>query len=284
MRGQSLAPASLSRNYRLKTGFALICVKWPWPGRLSLPGMKRRGPPKSRLCVAALGAFIGLWATSQALAQDQAPPQGTSRGENFSANKPPAQLFASDCTGAGCHKGPQGLGKGQMQGMLASFLREHYTNSRESAASLAGYLSGIPSGPPREARTPPSPPRPSKPVGTAAAAPVPGPSGSSWSEGIIANEPKPPPSEARTPRQTPGGRTSRAAARPDDEPAATPPAPPVAAPPSAHVAPIEPRTPRGRQPAATAAAPPSPDSDFTPAAVPSPPPPASKPKQFDIFD
>ena len=38
------------------------------------------------------------------------PPQGVSRGENFSA-KPPAQLFASDCTWAGCHKGPQGLGR-----------------------------------------------------------------------------------------------------------------------------------------------------------------------------
>ena len=241
--------------------------------------MKRLTQP---ICVAALAAAVSLCSLSNAVAQEGPPPQGVSRGENFSA-KPPAQLFASDCTGAGCHKGPQGLAKNVGIGGLAGFLREHYTNSRESAASLAGYLSGIPSGPPREARTPPSPPRPSKPVGTAAA-PVPGPSGSSWSEGIIANEPKPSPSEARTPRQTPGGRTSRAAARPDDEPAATPPAPPVAAPPSAHVAPIEPRMPRGRQPAATAAAPPSPDSDFTPAATPSAPPPASKPKQFDIFD
>src|SRR5256885_1312863 len=67
------------------------------------------------------------------------PPQGVSRGENFS-NKPAPALFNADCTGAGCHKGPQGLGKGQSQSGLAGFLREHYTNSRESAGSLAAYI------------------------------------------------------------------------------------------------------------------------------------------------
>jgi hypothetical protein len=78
-------------------------------------------------------------ASSQALPP---PPQGTSRGENFSA-KPAPQLFASDCTGAGCHRGPQGLAaKGRLG--LSSFLREHYTNSRESASALADYLSGVP--------------------------------------------------------------------------------------------------------------------------------------------
>ncbi len=72
-----------------------------------------------------------------------APPPAASRGENFSA-KPAAQLFASDCTGAGCHKGPQGLAKDRGAGSLASFLREHYTNSRESASALAAYLVGVP--------------------------------------------------------------------------------------------------------------------------------------------
>ena len=237
-----------------------------------MPKMKRTVLPTTRCCMAALVAVFGLWMNRQALAQDQAPSQPTSRGENFSA-KPPAQLFASDCTGAGCHKGPQGLSKGQFPGMLASFLREHYTNSRESAAALASYLSGFQSGSaPRDARTPP---RPSKPVGASAAAPVPAPSGSNVSEGIITNEPKLPPNEVRAPRQTPGGRTSRAAARPDDEPAATPPAPPVAAPPAAPSAPVEPR--RGRLPAATAAAP------VESEAKPQSPRPAPA-KQFDIFD
>jgi len=61
------------------------------------------------------------------LAQDRAPPPpATSRGENFSA-KPPAALFASDCTGSGCHKGPQGLARNAGPGGLglAGFLREH---------------------------------------------------------------------------------------------------------------------------------------------------------------
>ena len=81
---------------------------------------------------------------------------GASRGENFSAGKPAAQLFVSDCTGAGCHKGPQGLGKDRGQSSLAGFLREHYTNSRESAAALAAYLVGVPGG---TARADPRQPR-----------------------------------------------------------------------------------------------------------------------------
>src|ERR1041385_8398695 len=103
--------------------------------------MKRPTLPKSACCAAMLATVLTLWTAPPALAQDQtSPPQGTSRGENFSA-KPPAALFASDCTGSGCHKGPQGLGKNAGIGGLAGFLREHYTNSRESAAALANYLS-----------------------------------------------------------------------------------------------------------------------------------------------
>ena len=248
--------------------------------------MKCPSLPNNSCCVAALAVVLSLCPLPDAVAQDQpAPPPVTSRGENFSAGKPPAQLFASDCTGAGCHKGPQGLGKGQFPGALASFLREHYTNSRESAAALAGYLSGIASASaPREARTPP--PRPGKP---AAAAAAPAPSSPGWGEGIIAIEPRPTPNEARAPRQSPGGRTSRAAARPDDEPAGTPPVPPLAIPPSAvepAEAPAKPtptaRAPRGRQPAAAALE--APRSSMPEAAA-APPPPAPKaPKQFDIFD
>lgn len=76
-------------------------------------------------------------------ADDPPPPQGVSRGENFSA-KPAAQLFNADCTGAGCHRGPQGLAKGQSALGLTSFLRQHYTNSQQSAAALAAYLAGVP--------------------------------------------------------------------------------------------------------------------------------------------
>ena len=59
--------------------------------------------------------------------------------ENLDFGKTPAQLFASDC--AICHKSPQGLAaKGGGILGLESFLREHYTASRESAAAIAGYL------------------------------------------------------------------------------------------------------------------------------------------------
>ena len=286
--------------------------------------MKRLTLQKSWACAAALVAVLCLSAQPRVLAQDQPPAaQGTSRGENFSA-KPPAALFASDCTGAGCHKGPQGLNKGQGLGGLAGFLREHYTNSRESAAALAGYLSKLPSGPePKEARTPPS--RQGKPAAVAPTSSSPG-----WAEGFgfppLASPPKPAPNEARIPRdgQKPAAKPTRAAARPDtpvkpDEDPTTAPAGAAAptmtpsAAPAAHQSPdaestesdSKPAEPaakpaeapgkpptraqqRGRHPTAAAAAPQVP--------VPPAPPPApaaeaapaaappSPPQQFDIFD
>src|SRR5262249_7271390 len=93
----------------------------------------------------AVAAMLCVWGAPAASAEsDNAPP--ASRGENFSTKPAPA-LFKDDCTGAGCHKGPQGLAKGQSQGSLAGFLREHYTNSRESAAALSAYLLKLPPGP-----------------------------------------------------------------------------------------------------------------------------------------
>ena len=264
--------------------------------------MKRLTLQKSWCCAAALIAVLCLSAQPPVLAQDQPPPpQGTSRGENFSA-KPPAALFASDCTGAGCHKGPQGLNKGQGFGGLAGFLREHYTNSRESAAALAGYLSKLPSAPePKEARTPPS--RPGKPAAVAPTSSSPG-----WAEGFgfppsreQAAPPKPAPNEARVPRdgQKPAAKPTRAAARPDiaakpdEDPAvapagAAPTMTPSAAPAAHQPADAEPtesdskpaesaakpaeaparpplRAQRGRHPTAAVAAPPA-------AAQPAPPP------------
>jgi hypothetical protein len=70
--------------------------------------------------------------------------------ENLDLGKSPAQLFAANC--AVCHKSPQGLAKaGGLLG-LDSFLREHYTASKESASALAGYLKSMepaPGGPGR---------------------------------------------------------------------------------------------------------------------------------------
>jgi hypothetical protein len=59
--------------------------------------------------------------------------------ENLDQGKNGAQLYAGSC--ALCHKTPQGLAArgGGMLG-LQSFLREHYTASRESATAIAAYL------------------------------------------------------------------------------------------------------------------------------------------------
>jgi hypothetical protein len=143
------------------------------------------------------------------------PPQGVSRGENFS-NKRPDALFASDCMGSGCHRTPQGLAKGQGASSLTGFLREHYTNSRESAASLANYLLSNP-----------------RPV-----APAPGPAAAHPDAG----KPKPgeptrpgePPqpnhqqAQQQQPHQPPGRnqRGRQTAAQPTPEPPPPPPPPP----------------------------------------------------------
>jgi outer membrane biosynthesis protein TonB len=61
--------------------------------------------------------------------------------DNFDANKTPAQLFANDCSG--CHKSPAGLSKAPGMFGVESFLREHYTASRQAAAAIAGYLHSV---------------------------------------------------------------------------------------------------------------------------------------------
>ena len=70
------------------------------------------------------------------------PPAWAENGpQNRDAGKNPAQLFASDCVI--CHKSAQGLAKAGGLFGLQSFLREHYTISKESAAMLAGYLEAV---------------------------------------------------------------------------------------------------------------------------------------------
>ena len=61
--------------------------------------------------------------------------------ENLGRGKTAAQLYASDC--AVCHKTPQSVSKATGIFGLESFLREHYTTSRESAAAIATYLKGL---------------------------------------------------------------------------------------------------------------------------------------------
>ena len=71
---------------------------------------------------------------------------GASAQENLDAGKSGAQLYQSNC--AICHKSAQALDKsgGGLFG-LESFLREHYTSSRESAAAISAYLNTVGGGP-----------------------------------------------------------------------------------------------------------------------------------------
>lgn len=70
---------------------------------------------------------------------------GAGAQESLDRGRNSAQLFASDCSV--CHKSPKGLARaGGLLG-VDSFLREHYTTSRESAAAMAAYLRSMDSGP-----------------------------------------------------------------------------------------------------------------------------------------
>ena len=89
-----------------------------------------------------LGLAMAAWAICAAA--------GAGAQESLDRGKNPAQLFASDCSG--CHKSPQGLAKaGGLLG-LDSFLREHYTASKESAAAIASYIKSMDTGPASPAR------------------------------------------------------------------------------------------------------------------------------------
>ena len=199
-------------------------------------------------------ALLAMLIAGEGLAQPRgpapqaAPPPSSSRGENFSAGKSPAQLFASDCTGAGCHRGPQGLAKDRGQLGLAGFLREHYTNSRESAAALAAYLASAPAGdprtrqqaqpdqpgarPPRQAARPDEAVRPPEDVGprTRRQPGTPATPATSGTPGEPADIAQPEPARPTPPaRATQRGRQATAAPQP--EPAAAPPPPPPPPPP-----------------------------------------------------
>jgi len=78
------------------------------------------------LVIGALALFIASSAGAQ---------------ENLDKGKTAAQLYAADC--AICHKSPQSVTQTPGLFGLESFLREHYTASRESAARIAAYLSGL---------------------------------------------------------------------------------------------------------------------------------------------
>lgn len=97
---------------------------------------------------------VGLMVAAAAFAAGPLAAQ-----EDLNRGKTPAQLFVSDC--ADCHKNPRALTNRSNPYALTSFLRVHYTASRESAAAIAGYLVSLGVDP--VARTPSRPPSSSRP-------------------------------------------------------------------------------------------------------------------------
>lgn len=136
--------------------------------------------------------------------------------ENLDFGKSPAQLFASDC--AICHKSPQGLAAkgGGMLG-LESFLRQHYTASRESAAAIAGYLRAAGNAPAAAGRTGKRPPKSGTLKGDDKAKAGDKKSGEKKPEAAKPDEPKPADSKASEPKPAePKAEPKPAEAKPAD--------------------------------------------------------------------
>lgn len=143
------------------------------------------------------------------LALGLAGPAGAQ--ENLDSGKSAAQLFASDC--AICHKSPQGLIKANGGLGLENFLREHYTASRESAASIARYLRSADKGAP-----PPSRAVKRSPKGGEKKKPEAGKAGAPKAAEPASSETKPVDAKAPEPKAEPK-------AEPNVEPKAAEPAP-----------------------------------------------------------
>ncbi len=151
--------------------------------------------------------------------------------QDLDTGKSAQRLFAANC--ATCHRTPRGLAK-QNSMFLASFLREHYTSSRESANELAAYLVANSAPPPGKQKskaadraTAPAATAPATTAPTAAApatrssakqksskaAPPPQPSRSLW-DLLSGGDPKPP---APTKRKKTKREQSATAPRPATE-------------------------------------------------------------------
>jgi hypothetical protein len=160
--------------------------------------------------VAALG--LGVLAMIPMLARAQV---------NIDQGKSSADIFANDC--AACHKSTRGLANGQNSLALSSFLREHYTASKEQANALAAYVlangggSGTPQKPvaasePKSSEPKSSEPKSSEPKSSEARPSEP--------KGIKSSEPKSfeaKPSDSRAVGAKPAPRPTRAAARGEEE-------------------------------------------------------------------
>jgi hypothetical protein len=130
---------------------------------------------------------------------------------NIDQGKSPADIFANDC--GVCHKSTRGLANGQNSLALSSFLREHYTASKEQANALAAYVLGNGGG----SGTPQKPvaatePKSSEPKGAK--------SSESKSSEAKSSEPKSSeakPSEPKAAGTKPATHPTRAAARGEEE-------------------------------------------------------------------
>ena len=61
--------------------------------------------------------------------------------QNLDQNMSGAKLFAATCSD--CHRSARGLAKGRLSFTLSWYLRQHYTSSAASAATLTAYLQSL---------------------------------------------------------------------------------------------------------------------------------------------
>jgi hypothetical protein len=217
------------------------------PTKLEMPGILR-------CFAAAIGLFAGL-----------IPVAGYAQ-TNIDQGKSPAEIFANDC--ATCHKSPRGLAGGRGSSGLASFLVEHYTASKDQAASLAAYVMGAGGGDavpaareakpaPDHARAAVEEPKPGAPPARQTGKPEEGSPATARLQPPAGEEPKRPGDVPSIIQESHGGAPGRKPAAGRPEPAT-----------AARGRPREQSTPPTQQPAAAATEPGSTGQDASPAIAP----------------
>jgi hypothetical protein len=140
---------------------------------------------------------------------------------NIDQGKSPADIFANDC--AACHKSTRGLANGQNSLALSSFLREHYTASKDQASALAAYVlangggSGTPQKPVAASEPKSSEPKSSEPKSAEPKSEERKGTRSSESRASEARPSETKPSDSKPSGAKPAVRPTRAAVRGEEE-------------------------------------------------------------------
>ncbi len=135
-RGRPIAPLVLSAEQRAYLERQVRPHRVAWRARYLNKRLARELAATNETLRTGTMLGRGVWLVISSLALCVA--SSATAQINLDQGKTAAQLYAADC--ASCHKSPQSVSNTKWFFGLESFLSQHYTSSRQSAAILAAYL------------------------------------------------------------------------------------------------------------------------------------------------